>query len=396
MRTISITNQKGGCGKTTTAINLAAALATNNKKVLIIDLDPQAHATLGLNIKADLNIYNVLSKMTKEKAQLKDIIKNIGQNLDIAPSGIVLSTLEQELSGEIGRESRLWDILQGFKNDYDYILIDCPPNLGILTINAIRASSEIIIPVEASRFSLEGLSQLTDIINLVKERLSHKVQEQVLVVNFDSRLQHSFKMMARIKSTFSKKLLKTIVHVNVKLKEAQNQGTHVFGHDKYCRGAKDYFSLARELITQETAKPGMAAEEVAKPKPATAKKEVVAKVKAPAPAANTAEMSSEQIAEQMIEAIRKEVPKFSETILSVYAPDAREVFLAGDFNQWEVSEETRMTQHNGTWVKTIKLAPGRYRYRFVIDGKWVEDPSNPEKELNPYGQMDSLVEINPW
>ncbi|MFA5199690.1 MAG: AAA family ATPase, partial [Candidatus Omnitrophota bacterium] len=155
MRIISIANQKGGCGKTTTSINLAAALATNNRKVLLIDLDPQAHATSGLNVKADLTIYNVLSKISHKKSSLEGIIQNIDVNFDLAPSSMVLSTIEQELSGEIGRESRLWDILKDFKACYDYILIDCPPNLGILTINAIRAASEIIIPVEASRFSLE-------------------------------------------------------------------------------------------------------------------------------------------------------------------------------------------------------------------------------------------------
>ncbi|MBI5145153.1 MAG: AAA family ATPase, partial [Candidatus Omnitrophica bacterium] len=136
MRVIAIANQKGGCGKTTTAINLAACLATNNRKVLLIDLDPQAHATAGLNIKSDLSIYNVLSKITNKKANLADIVQRADENLFIAPSAIVLSTLEQELAGEISRESRLWETLNNFRNDYDYILIDCPPNLGILTINA--------------------------------------------------------------------------------------------------------------------------------------------------------------------------------------------------------------------------------------------------------------------
>ncbi|MFH0791315.1 MAG: AAA family ATPase, partial [Candidatus Omnitrophota bacterium] len=201
MRIIAIANQKGGCGKTTTAINLAACLSANDQKVLLIDLDPQSHATLGLNIQHDLSIYNVLSKLTNKKAKIEDIIQNIGKNFDIAPSSIVLSTLEQELAGEISRESVVCETLKHFKNDYDYILIDCPPNLGILTINAIRAAEEIIVPVEASRFSLEGLSQLVDIINLIKDKLNHNVNYYVLVTNFDSRLRYSFKILSHIRLT---------------------------------------------------------------------------------------------------------------------------------------------------------------------------------------------------
>jgi len=358
MRIISVTNQKGGCGKTTTAINLAASLATNKRKVLLIDLDPQSHATLGLNIKTDLSIYNVLSKLTNKKAKLEDIIQNLGDNFDIAPSSIVLSTLEQELAGEIGRESRLREALNDFKANYDYILIDCPPNLGILTINAIRAADEIIIPVEASRFSLEGLDQLTSIINLVRDRLSHNVKSQVLVTNFDSRLRHSFKMLGRIKSNFKDKLLSTIVHVNVKLKEAQNEGTHIFNYDKYCRGSKDYFSLARELIMQE---------------------------KGPTPVSG--------LEEKMKEILKERLPKLTEVTLSVFAPEAKEVYLAGDFNNWKLDNASRMEPDSGTWKKRIRLSGGKYHYLFVIDGRWTLDTNNPVGETNPYGSMDSLLEV---
>ncbi|HPT39817.1 MAG TPA: AAA family ATPase [Candidatus Omnitrophota bacterium] len=366
MRIITISNQKGGCGKTTTSINLAAALATNNRKVLLIDLDPQAHATSGLNVKADLSIYNVLSKITNRKCKLEEIIQNLEPNFDIAPSSIVLSTLEQELSGEIGRESRLCDILKNFKNDYDYILIDCPPNLGILTINAIRAAGEIIIPVEASRFSLEGVSQLTSIINLIAERLNHRVEFKILVANFDSRLQHSFTMLEKIKNDYRNKMFSNIIHVNVKLKEAQNAGLNILTFDKYCRGAKDYFSLSREIITAEVPS---------------------------ATPVSTSQAVEKAFEKRMNEILKTELPKLNEVVLSVKAPDAKEVFIAGEFNNWKLDENSRMVKNNGCWTKRLNLDNGKYRYRFVIDGNWSEDPSNPLTQLNTYGTLDSLLEV---
>ena len=358
MRIISIANQKGGCGKTTTAINLAASLAANNCRVLLIDLDPQAHATFGLNIQAEMSIYNVLSKLTDKKAKLADIIQNVGKNFDIAPSSIILSTLEQELAGEIGRESRLWDTLNGLKDDYDYILIDCPPNLGILTINAIRAASEVIMPVEASRFALEGLNQLISIMNLIRDRLNHMVSYQVLVINFDSRLRHSFKILDMIKAKFKNEVYSTIIHVNVKLKEAQNEGTHIFNYDKYCRGAKDYYSLSREIIIQKKVPDAMP-----------------------------------MLERQMKQILKERLPKLSEVLFKLNAPEAKEVYITGDFNNWKVDENTRMSAENGNWMKKLDLGFGRYRYRFVIDGKWTEDPDNPTKEVNPYGEMDSLIDV---
>jgi chromosome partitioning protein len=366
MRIIAVANQKGGCGKTTTAVNLAAALAANGKKILLIDLDPQSHATLGLNIKSDLSIYNVLSKLTHKKAGIKDIIQKVNGNFDIAPSSIVLSALEQELAGEIGRESRLWEVITDFKSDYDYILIDCPPNLGLLTINAVRATDEIIIPVEASRFAIEGLGQLMDIINLVKDRLNHVVDHRVLVVNFDSRLRHSFTMLDKIKTAFRSRLFSTIIHVNVRLKEAQNQGTHILDFDKYCRGAKDYFSLSREIISCEEK------EEVAL--------KTIAKV---------------DLKEKMEEILKDELPKFNltEVSLALDAPEAKEVYIAGDFNDWKTDDTSRLKKEDGTWKIKMSLVPGRYRYRFVKDGEWIEDPGNPNQAKNPYGQMDSLIEI---
>ena len=147
MKIITIANQKGGCGKTTTAINLAASLGFNGKKTLLIDLDPQAHATLGLNIEDSNSLYNVISRLTPKKLRIKDIIKRVDKNFDIVPSNVLVGTLEQELADEIGRELKLTEIIDTIKALYDYILIDCPPSLGFLTVNSIRASDAVIIPV---------------------------------------------------------------------------------------------------------------------------------------------------------------------------------------------------------------------------------------------------------
>jgi hypothetical protein len=246
-------------------------------------------------------------------------------------------------------------------------LIDCPPNLGILTINAIRAANEIIIPVEASRFSLEGVSQLTSIISLIAERLNHNVDFRVLVSNFDSRLQHSFAMLEKIKHDYRNKMFSNIIHVNVKLKEAQNAGLNILAYDKYCRGAKDFFSLSREIITLENTPLG-----AQEPVPATEK----------------------VFEKRMKEILKTELPKLNEVVFSVNAPNAKDVYIAGEFNNWKLDENSRMDQNNGCWTKRLDLIKGKYRYRFVIDGNWAEDPANPITQLNSYGTFDSLLEVN--
>ncbi|MDD5005807.1 MAG: AAA family ATPase [Candidatus Omnitrophica bacterium] len=362
MEIAAVCNQKGGTGKTTTAINLSAALAMNGKKVLLIDFDPQAHATMGLNIDNKRSIYDVLSKISKNKCRLKDIIVELDKNFYLVPSSIILSTIEQELSDEIGRECRLSDVLAEVSSEYDYILIDCPPNLGLLTINALRAANSAIIPVEASRFSVDGVARLIEIIDLICERLSHKVDYRVLVSIFDSRLRHSFDILRRIQNNFKEKVFSTIIHINVKLKESQAAGKSVLDYDKYCRGAKDYFTLSREIISGQRNIPGK-------------------------------QVTMEKISEEFKKVTHSKLKEFGMVTFSVSAPAAHSVFVVGDFNNWSMDEKSMLEKRDGIWIRKIPLSKGSHQYRFVVDGQWLNDPRNPHTAPNPYGELNSVVDI---
>jgi len=365
MKIISIANQKGGCGKTTTAINLASTLAFNGQKTLLIDLDPQAHATLGLNVEDQNSLYNCISKLTPHKLKIKDIIKKVSNSFDIVPSNVLVGTLEQELADEIGRELKLTEILSEIKGLYDYILIDCPPSLGFLTVNAIRASDEIIIPVETSRFSMQGVDHLMDIANLIRERLGHPVDTKVLITMFDSRLRHSFTMLGHMKEKFSGRLFDTIVHINVKLKEAAVMGEAVIKYDKYCRGSKDYLSLAREILSLNR------------------------------PLASQEQKAEEyEPSERMQELIQKETEGFLKTTAFVLkAPQAQSVYVTGSFNDWSLDENCRLNNKDGLWTLDLNLKPGVYRYQFIVDGKWQEDPANTHTERNSFGDINSVIEV---
>ena len=383
MKIISIANQKGGCGKTTTSINLAATLGVSGQKILLIDLDPQAHATLGLNVNDQNSLYNCISKLTPHKLKIKDIIKAVDKNFDIVPSNVLVGTLEQELADEIGRELKLVEIINEIKECYDYILIDCPPSLGFLTVNAIRASDEIIIPVETSRFSMQGVDHLMDIANLIRERLNHPVKAKVLITMFDSRLRHSFTMLGKMKEKFSGMLFDTIVHTNVKLKEAAVMGEAVIKYDKYCRGTKDYMCLAREILTvdRHPSLPEIKLPPKQEPEPAQQQ------------AADAAATPYEP-SQRMQELIQKETGEFlSATAFALKAPQAKSVYVTGSFNDWSLDESCRMSNNEGVWSLKVNLKPGTYRYQFIVDGQWQEDPANTNVERNSFGDINSLIEV---
>lgn len=248
---IALANQKGGVGKTTTSVNLGACLADAGKKVLLIDLDPQGNATSGLGIdKKDIDesVYDVLIN----DVDLKNVILSSShQGLDIVPTTIALSGAEVELTNLMARETRLKDAFGDVKDEYDYILIDCPPSLGLLTINAFTACDSILIPVQSEYYALEGLSQLLNTIKLVRKHFNSALKiEGVLLTMYDKRTNLGQQVNAEVKKYFGDQVYETIIPRNVRLSEAPSHGQAIVDYDKRSTGAKVYQQLAKEVLAR--------------------------------------------------------------------------------------------------------------------------------------------------
>ncbi|MCC5831730.1 MAG: ParA family protein [Chlamydiales bacterium] len=256
MRTLIIANQKGGVGKSTTAINLGAGLARLNKKVLIIDTDPQGHSTLGLNITTE-DRKTVAELLTEEGVSAKEVIqRTYAPNLDIIPSDLSLAVADFKLANLAAKEFKLRNKIKPIERDYDYVLIDSPPTFGTLTINAFTTGKEIILPIQLGYLSLEGVSNFFDTVNFVNRDINtiikHKVEiSRVLINFFDVRTKLAREVFSSVSEIFGNKVFKTKIPQNIKINEAQSHGKAVFDYAPYCKGAAAYESLAQEVIKME-------------------------------------------------------------------------------------------------------------------------------------------------
>ncbi len=350
MRVVAIANQKGGCGKTTTAVNLSACLAQKKQRVLLVDLDPQGHSTIGLGstqTSFQNSIYDLLCPPDEKKVSVREVSISVSENLDLIPSEIILSAAEQKLAGKEEREYRLRYALAGLDDRYDFVILDCPPNLGLLTFNALLAATEVVIPMEPSYLSLHGLGKLLETINLVNKKCDHPLVINALITNYDRRLKLSEEILKEVKRNFGNHLFPSIISTSVRLKEAIGFGKPITEYRPSCAACRDYLSLSEEIIRGEYL-------------------------------STTTDALSKEARPPL------KVPEG--VVFSCYFPGALAVHLAGSFNNWNPEKEPLLNlSGDGLWQKTVPLPAGQYEYKYVIDGNWVLDPANRNINDGPLG-----------
>ena len=249
-RIISIANQKGGVGKTTTTINLSAALAEAGKKILVVDMDPQGNTSSGFNIEKNTEENTSYELLLDECTITEAIKKGIIENLDIIPSNVNLAAAEIELIGVDRKEYILRDALDFVRDDYDYIILDCPPSLNLLTVNAMVASDSVLVPIQCEYYALEGLSQLIHTINLVRERLNGRLGiEGILFTMYDARTNLSAQVVENVKANVKHRIYDTVIPRNIRLAEAPSFGQPITIYDSHSSGAEAYRKLAAEIIS---------------------------------------------------------------------------------------------------------------------------------------------------
>ncbi|MDH3197731.1 MAG: AAA family ATPase [Candidatus Krumholzibacteria bacterium] len=356
MRTIAVINQKGGCGKTTIAINLAGALTELERRVLLIDMDPQGHASIGLGVDCEEQQVTTYELLLDPAVTMSDAILRLGERLCIVPASTVLSGIEQELADQDGREERLSAKLGQLPDDaFDAVIVDCPPSVGLLTFNALIAVEEALIPIDASFFAMHGLAKLRETLQVLEEELNHQLRVHVVCNNLDTRTHFSKDMLGEVEKFHGGVLFDTFIGNSVRLKEAAAKGLTIFELEKGSKPASQFQSLAREILEKE-------------------------------PRIRTDDLPGWM---ERLHGPRR-VPEG--VLFSLDAPDANEVRVTGEFNNWSRGgTPMKRDAADGLWKAVLDVPAGEYEYRFIVDGVWVRDPNNKDYIRNEFGQENSLL-----
>lgn len=466
MRIIAVANQKGGCGKTTIVINLAACLAREGQRTLAVDLDPQGHCALGLLVpeeQVEVSISDVLlAQNNGNPVDLSRVTWQISSHFDLIPAKTDLAKLEQKLAGVPAREQRLAQVLDGVRDKYDFALIDTPPTIGFLTQSAMAAADEIIVPVDTGYFALHGLSKQLDTLREIRAETGRQVIVRIVANLYDVRTKLAREILAELRKRHGDLMFANFINFNTKLKESTSLGQPITEYDPASSGCRDFVKFARELIavggaTASTSSAvssldsvAMASPSISAPAALTAPPAISTPViplattrsapmpipqprpaqTTPAPqysdgqkalldraealAANASKLlattetllgpgrrpqaampaiPTPQQTEEKIEMIYGPRAVEHGVAFVVAAAGARSVRLAGDFNEWNPDRTPMQPLRDGAYFARLPLGPGRYRYRYVIDGQWLRDPANPYMEQNPFGDMNSVIEV---
>jgi chromosome partitioning protein len=348
MAVISVINQKGGCGKTTTSINLSTGLVKRGYRVLLADLDPQGHSTLGLGFEPDSlrqTVFDVIDAREQE-TPLSTVTLEVAERLTLLPSNVLLSAFEQSMSGKAWRESRLARALFKVKNQYDYIIIDCPPSLGLLTVNALLASTHVIVPIDSGFYALSGVKKLKETVEMLRTKVHHDLELKHVLTFYDTKSAFNKDFLDDLQKTVGAgNLFKQKIRRSIKFNISQRLGKSVIElGSKRCGVAfRDYYSFVQEVIDWTKAMPNFRINFLR--------------------THNKTELRSRAV----------------RAVSLSYAGEGREVQIAGVFNGWQPAAMRR--NKDGRWEAAVDLIPGQYEYKFVVDGRWIVDPDNARVEV---------------